>query len=365
VTYWAQRSGAAVLSLVNLPLGIRSANALLSYFRYIGKAFWPTGLAVFYPLDANMSLGAAIVAGVGLVGVTAVVVWRARRAPWLVTGWFWYVGTLVPVIGLVQVGSQSMADRYTYIPLVGLFIMLCWSVPQGMTKQPMVELIACVVAGATLAVYGALARVQVGYWKDTETLFRHALRVTRNNWQAEFCLGVALQGTGRTQEEMAHYEEALRINPGLADAHNNLGNVLFERGRVSEAMEQFEQALRLNPELPETHYNVGVALEQMGRMTEAMEHWEQAVRIKPDYVEALNSLGVALCRTGRTQEGMRRWEEALRIRPDYAEAHYNLAFSLEQAGRIQEAIGHYEQALRLKPDFVKAQSALTRLQRGR
>jgi tetratricopeptide (TPR) repeat protein len=384
--------------LAKIPLAMRIGNALLSYGRYIGKVFWPTGLAVFYPLHPGLSTAAVMGAGVGLVGVTAAVIWGARRRPWLVTGWFWYLGMLVPVIGVLQGAGESMADRFTYLPSVGLFIMLCWSVPRRAMERRISEVITCVVAAAVLTVCAALSRVQLGYWKDSETLFRHALDVTRDNWlahnnlgaaleragrvqeamtqweqtlrikpddaKAYYNLGVALWRTGKVQEAMTQWEQALRIKPDYAKAHYNLGNALLQAGNVKEAIGHYVQALRIKPDYVEAHYNLGIALEQAGRIPEAIEHLQQALRIKPDYAEAHYNLGTTLGQAGRIPEAIEHLEQALRIKPDYAEAHYNLGNALGLAGRIPEAIAQYEQALRIKPDFAEARDALVRLQGG-
>jgi len=384
-----------IQSLKNLPLGIRMGNALLSYVRYIGKAFWPTRLAAFYPLDEKLSTIAVVGAGVGLVGGTIAVILRARREPWLATGWFWYVGTLVPVIGLVQVGGQSMADRYTYFPFVGLFVMLCWSVPGAVMKTPNWSAITCVAGLAALAICAVLSRAQVEYWKDSETLFRHALSVTRDNWLAHGNLGVVLEEAGREPEAIAQYEQALQIQPGYPQAQYNLGNALSKMGRLGEAMEHWNQAVRLNPDFAEARYNLGVALMGLGRVSEAVGQleqvlrdkpdsaeahnslgaalmrlgqvpeaigqYEQALRIQPDSAEAHNNLGIALFQVGRQREAIGQYEQALRIKPGYLEAHFNLAVALEEAGRVAEAIGQYEQVLRIKPDYTNAQTRLARL----
>ncbi len=330
VTIRAQGSGGAISSLDWLPLGPRMANVVVSYARYIEKAVWPSGLAAFYPYRA-WSPGAVIIAGAILVAVSGLVIRGARRQPHLVVGWFWFLGTLVPAIGLVQVGSQSMADRYTYLPLIGLLIMLCWSVPSRAMGERNLKVITCVGAAAVVVVCAALCRVQVGYWKDSETLFRRALDVTRDNWLA----------------------------------HNNLGLALAKRGKVEEAKEHYEQALQIKPDYAVAQNNLGLALVTLGRRQEAMGHWEQALRTKTDFAEPHNNLGNALLQDGRIDDAIWHYEQALRVNPDLAEAHCNLGVALEQAGRLQDAIGHYQQALRIKPDYADARNALARLQARR
>ncbi len=395
LTIWAQHGGGAINSLGRLTLGLRMANAAVSYVRYVENAVWPTNLAVFYPYPL-LPPGTVFMAVAILVAVSSVVIWRVRRKPYLAVGWFWFLGMLVPAIGLVQVGFQSMADRYMYLPSIGLFIMLCWSVPSCAMERRNMKVIGCIGAAAVLAVCAVLSRVQAGYWKDSETLFRRALDVTRNNWLAHNNLGVALTQAGKIEEAIAHYQQALRLKPDYAEAHNNLGDISFMEGRVSDAIGHYEQALRIKPDYAESHCNLGLALTQAGKIEEAIAHCQQALRLKLDYAEAHNNLGVALTQAGkieeaithyqqalrlkpdyaevhlnlglalvrldRMQEAVGHWEQALRLKPDYAEAHYNLGVAFEQAGRVRESIGHYEQALRIKPDFLQAQNALAQLQ---
>ena len=328
VTLWGQRTVGATDFARVPPLGMKIANAPLSYVGYIGKTVWPTGLAVFYPLPPGLSATAVMGAGVGLIVVTAAVIGGARRRPWLVTGWFWYLGMLVPVIGLLQGAGESMADRFTYLPSIGLLIMLCWSVPSRAMERWNLKVITCIAAAAVVAVCAALSRVQLGYWKNSETLFRHALDVTRDNWLAHCNLARASEQAGRIQDAISHYEQALQISPDFAKVHNNLGNALLASGKTQEAIGHFEQALRLRPDLAGVRNNLAAALAEAGRLPEAIERFDQVVRITPGD----------------------------------AEAHYNLGLALAQAGRIPEAIEHLEQALRIKPDFTEARNALARLQ---
>jgi tetratricopeptide (TPR) repeat protein len=396
LTIWAQHSGESVAQLETLPVGDRMTNAAISYVRYIGKMIWPAGLSVFYP-HQSWPAGTLWCAILVLLGISGVVAWRARREPYLTVGWLWYVGTMIPVIGLVQVGSQAMADRYTYVPLIGLFIMVAWGVPRWI-EQRMPRRVMAVAATTLVGLSAVLARFQVGYWKNSETLFRHALEVNNSNWMAHNNLALALCQEGRIQDALVHLNKSLQIRPDFAEAHNNLGNTLLELDKVPEAVAHFEQALRLKPNSARAHYNFGGALIRQGKLSEAIGHWEQAVRINPDYAEAHNNLavafmqsgrlpeavehfkqalrinvgyadahnnlGVALMQSGRLPEAMEHFKQALRINPDYAQAHYNLGVALEQTGRLQEAIGHYEKAVRIKPDYPEARSRLSRLRAG-
>ena len=353
VTFWGQPKGGG-MNFTWVSPGTRIANALLSYAGYIGKMFWPTGLAVWYPLHPGLSAAAVTAAGIGLVGVTTAVIWGARRRPWLVTGWFWYLGMLVPVIGIFQGSGEAMADRFTYLPSIGLAMMLCWSVPGHPMGRRIVKVITCVAAGAVLAVCAALSRVQVEYWKDSETLFRHALDVTRDNWLAHYCLGGALTQSGRRPEAIEHFQHALRIRPDYTEAHNNLGVVLQKSGRETEAIEHYERSLQINPKNAEADNNLGNVFLQEGKISDAIGYYEQALRINPDYADAHNGLGSAMDKTGKFDEAIKHYQQALQIQPDYAVAHYNLGIALEHAGKVRDAVEHYEQALRAQPDYAAA-----------
>jgi Flp pilus assembly protein TadD len=353
VTLWGQTKPGGMGLLAKMPLGMRIANALLSYAGYIGKMLWPTGLAVWYPLHPGLSAAAVMGAGVGLIAVTAAVIWGARRGPWLVTGWFWYLGMLVPVIGLLQGGGVSMADRFTYLPLVGLFIMLCWSVPAHAMERWNLKVITCVAAAAVLVVCAALSRVQVEYWKDSEILFQHALNVTRDNWLAHNNLGVILQRAGKIQEAIGHYERALRIKPSYADSYINLGVALWQVGKAQEAIDHWEQALRIDPSLVEAHNNLGQASLQAGKFQEAIRHYEQALRVDPNYILAQNNLAWVLATLSPMEGGDPTRAVALAERVCDATGHHatayldTLAAAYAAAGRFSEAIAIAEQAVEL------------------
>jgi tetratricopeptide (TPR) repeat protein len=350
--YWAE--GSTLVPLEHFPLGLRLANVALSYVGYIGKTVWPVGLAIFYPLRSDLSGAAATAAGIGLMTMTAAALRYAGRRPWWPAGWFWYLATLAPVIGLVQIGTYSMADRYTYWPLIGLFVLLCWSLPA--------RAMAAVATAAAIAGCGALARLQVGHWKNSETVFRHAVAVTRENWLAHVNLGVALKEAGKSrEEEMEQYRQALRIRPNCAEAHHNLAAALWEAGEREQAVAHWSEALRLRPQYEEAHASLGEAWLRLGKVTEAVRHLEQAWGFRSDRAESYNDLGAAAWRAGEIELAIACYERALQIHPQYAEAHYNLAGALEQQGRLPEAVAHYEEALRIRPGLVEAQERLARL----
>ena len=248
--------GSAMTAAKNLSFGMRGGNALISYCRYMGKLFWPTDLAVFYPHPGYWPLGKVLMAGVLILGISGLSLWWRRRAPFLLMGWLWYCGTLVPVIGLVQVGGHALADRYSYLPSLGLLILGVWGAYE-LTRRWQPAVIGLSVGGAASIVLGmAWTRCQLGQWKDSEALFRHALEVTEDNSLAHKALGDALDKKGLTDEAISHYREAIRLKLDYADAHNNLGNDLNRIGKTGEAISQLQEAIRLKPDLPEALNNL-------------------------------------------------------------------------------------------------------------
>ena len=392
VTYLVQKQEGAVMSVDHFPPGARLGNALIAYGRYLGKTFWPADLAVFYPHPGDWPLAEVLLAGVLLAGISALVLVKRRRHPSWLVGWLWFVGTLVPVIGLVQVGEQAMADRYMYVPSVGVLMLTVWG-GYELTRSWRHQVISLALAGAAAIILcGALTRQQLGYWQDSETLFRHALAVTQNNHIAHFNLGAALNEKGQTENAIRQFQEVILLKPDYADAHYNLGNALSEQGRTDEAISQFQEALRLKPDDANVHYNFGNALVKKGRTEEAISQFQEAIRLKPDNVPAHNNLGNALgdqgrydeavsqllkairlkpdypnahnslgnifLKQGRTDEAIGRFQEAIRIKPDYPDAHNNLGVALGRKGQLDEAISQFQEAIRLKPDYANAQSNL-------
>ena len=360
VTFWAQRSGGAVSSLQHLSVSERVANAVVSYGRYLGKMFWPTGLAVFYPRQ-QWSWAAIAGATAILAAVSGWTIRRARREPHFLVGWLWYLGTLVPVIGLVQVGLQSMADRYAYLPSIGLFIMVAWAVPRGRVQRHGSQDVAAATATVVLVACAAVSWSQIQYWKNNETLFRHALNVTANNFVAHNNLGNDLADRGKIADAIIEYKAALQLRPDHAELRNNLGVALARQGKLEEALAEYAEALRIDPDCVEAHNSLGLALAAQGRFAEAIAEYQAALRINPELGEAHNNLGTALVAVGKLEEGAGEYTEAFRINPDYAEAHYNLANLLANHGRLAEAMAEYETALRINPGYAEAHNNLGNL----
>jgi tetratricopeptide (TPR) repeat protein len=354
LAFFAAKSEIAVGSLKSFPLGTRIANALVSYIIYIWKMIWPHPLAVFYPYPDSLPLWQVIGAGLLLVLVSALVIHSARRLPYLAVGWLWYLGTLVPVIGLVQVGIQAMADRFTYVPLIGLFMIMAWGVPEILARWRYRRIALTVLGCLLLSIFMTISRLQIEHWQNAITLFKHSLMVTASNYLIHNNLGVALEEQGKTQEAIAHYLEVLRIKPNSSEGHNNLGNVFFRQGKNQEAIAHYTEALRIKPDFARAHNNLGIALARQGKNQEAIAHYTEALRIKPDYADPHNNLGVALARQEKDEEAIAHYIEALRIKPDHADAHYNLGNALARQGRFQEAILHFAAVLRVNPDDAEA-----------
>jgi protein O-mannosyl-transferase len=357
VTFRVQQKGGAVLDVGNFPLGARIANALMSYVRYLGKMAWPEDLAALYLRKAPWPAWELGLATVFLVAVSVAVMRLARRRPYLPVGWFWYLGTLVPVIGLVQVGMQTMADRYTYIPLIGVFIIVAWG---GWELVSVWRVPVAVPAGATVLVLGAcvvLTRAQLPYWQNSERLFKRMIAVNDDNYMAHYNLGNLYNREDKLAEAVQQYEAALRAEPNYAEAHNNLGTVLLRLKRWDEAIEHQVAAARLKPEFLYV-FNLANAFADAGKANDAIAQYQQALRLDPDSSASHHNLGLVLQGQGRTQEATAEFSAALKLQPEYESAEYNIANRLADAGRIDEAIPHYQAALRLDPKHAESYNGL-------
>jgi len=312
-------------------MSLRFANALVSCMVYLGQMVWPVGLAVFYPYPQNGLPERKIILAVTLLaGLSAVAFWQRRQQPWLLMGWLWYLVMLLPVIGIIQVGEQAHADRYTYLPQIGIYVAVAWLAGTWAAKWQAGGLAVGSLTAATLAVLTVCAWKQTTFWKTGETLWTHALACTPPNDIAWNGLGLALNQKGRADEAITCFQKAVQINPNCADAHNNLGLVLLPKARVDDAIAHCQMALRLRPDYKETHINLGNALVQKGRVDEAISQYEEALRISSDYAEAHNDLANALLAKGKVDEAISHYHEALEIKPSYADARYNLGLALRQ-----------------------------------
>jgi tetratricopeptide (TPR) repeat protein len=361
ITFLVQREGQAVASLVNLPFFDRLGNAAISYGRYLVKMFLPYDLAVFYPHRGAWPVSEVFLSFALLWLITLFVLMRFRRRRYLVVGWFWYLGTLVPVIGLVQVGAQAMADRYTYLPLIGLFIMIAWGVQQLLAELPARRLIWGAASVGVLAIMVVLTQIQVGYWRDSSTLFKNALRVTDSNYQAYNHLGRALAEAEKFEEATNHYREAIRISPNYMDAYSNMGVAQMEQGIYNEALSSYSQALRIKPGDGSVHFNRGDLFARKGMWSEALSDYRTALKKKPYDPSLRNNFGVALTHQGMIPEAIDEYREAIRLDPEHAGSHGNLAMLLAARGEIDEAIDHFRWAIRYRPDYANARYQLSLL----
>ena len=324
LAYFAEHRFGAVMTLESFPLKVRIANALTSYWDYLGKFILPANLSVFYPYDETIAFWKVAASVVGLLGITILFCLRARKSPYLITGWLWYLVTLLPVIGIVQIGEHAMADRYTYIPLIGIFVILAWGMDEALQRRPQLKKILFFCAGLLLVSCMLLSRHQATVWKDSRTLFEHAVEVTKRNYLA----------------------------------HNNLGVELMQAGKLKEAFGHFSESLKIKPDNVQTHYNMGVAKTVERKPEEAIKHYKDALSLKPDDVRSLNNLGLVLSQMQRPEEALALFSKAVEIKPDFPDTHFNLGVILLQTGKQKEALAHLQKAVSLKPDFAKARYVL-------
>jgi tetratricopeptide (TPR) repeat protein len=344
VTYLVQKSGGAVWSSPNLPFSFRLANALMSYLRYISKTFWPADLAFIYPYPHHWSLVLVMGAALLLAAWSVLFVLTARRYPYLAVGWLWYLGTLVPAIGLVQVGVQSMADRYLYIPSLGLFILIVWGLNDFLSSQPQKQRLAAVIGAAALS--GCLIGTwfQLKHWENSVKLFSHAIKVTTDNYAAYDCLGEVLEQLGRKDEAAALYAESVRIEPGYPIGQFKLGMILLESGRPEDAFTHLKAAADLMPRNPDLQYDLGVFLSQHGKPDEAISRLNAALGLRPDFPEALNQLAWIL--STNPDPKLRSGQKAVPLAERACELTQNrlpaflttLSVAYAEAGRFSDAI---------------------------
>jgi tetratricopeptide (TPR) repeat protein len=366
VTFVAQGRGSAMLLTSAVPLGSRIANALVAYVSYIGKTLWPGSLAVFYPYRPVLPTVEWVGAALLLSAISVLVVLGTRRWQYLLVGWLWYLGMLVPVIGLVQVGQQCMADRYTYLPLIGIFLIAVWGVADLAAGRRRGRIAMAGAAGTVILACMVGTRHQVRHWRNGVTLFEHALEVTKDNSLAHNNLGMALMRQGRPEEAIVHYRQAIahyRDAVGIAPivgalAHYNLGVVRMKQGKTEEAIRQFREALQIRPEYPEAHTNLGLALISQGKRDEGVTHYREALRIHPESIMAHLNLGVVLAREGKHDKAIAHFRKALEIDPRSAEAHTNLGLTLISQGKSDEGITHYREALRIRPELATVHNNL-------
>jgi tetratricopeptide (TPR) repeat protein len=406
VTYQIQRHGGAVLRLQDFPLSSRLGNALISYVRYIERIFWPRHLAGLYLRTSVWAWWQVALAALFLLAVSVLVLAQRRRRPYLAVGWFWYVGTLVPVAGLVQVGMQAMADRYTYVPLTGLFVILGWGGWELACAWGLARF-APIGAGAALAVCAALTVHQEFYWKNSETLYKRMIDATPNNYMARYNLGNLYAKENRTSEAISNLTAAIEGEPNYAEAHNNLGGIFLDQKRYDEALAHYRTAVRIHPEYlyyfnlanaladaasarhdtnefaeavatyhhalqlnpasSDAHHNLGLTWQAQGRVGEALAEFEQAARLDSNRVDSWTQLGFLCATQNRMPEAERAFRELVRLQPNNADAYGWLGNALGEQNKLADAIPFYLTALRLNPADSKMEFnlALTYSRQGK
>ena len=318
LTFFAQQQGGAVRSLEVFPIETRISNVLVSYVSYIGKMLWPYRLALPYPYPEMLPMWQVAGASLFLVSVSILVIHYGKRHSYLRVGWLWYLGTLVPVIGLVQIGSQAMADRYTYIPLIGLFIMMVWGIPDILAGWRYRRVLFVISAAVLFLSFIMITRDQVRHWCNSITLFKHTLNVTTNNFTAYGQLGLALSGQGRFQEAIPILSVALQLRPSHPETYNHLGVISAQEGKTQEASAYFSKALRIKADYAEAHSNLGAILLQQGKIQEAIEHFTEAVRINPNFPVAHFFLGFAYLLIGDQNSALEEYKILVQINPNLA-----------------------------------------------
>src|SRR5438552_10446874 len=363
ITLIAQSRGGAVRTLAHEPLALRLSNTLVSYAKYLLLTFWPNDLAVYYPLAPGGIPGWQIVgAAFLLIGITAFCFLQRKIRPYLILGWLWFLGTLVPVIGLVQVGGQTMADRYFYIPSIGLFVALVFGLADLVKSWRLRHSLCGGISAAALLILATLTNVQIQRWHDSFTLFEHTLSVTPPNLRIEHNLGVALGASNRFDEAATHFEKALQIDPNFYDGLVAMSVTRSHQGRMPEAIEYFQAAIRLQPDTPKAHVQLAHALWEQNRDQEALEEMRRALQSAPRDADIRGDFGLALAMVGRLPEAIEQPHEALQLNPNSAENHNNLGLALLASGKARESIPEFEAALRLKPELKGAADNLRRAQ---
>ncbi len=329
ITFLVQQSGGSVMDFERVPLAARLANVPIAYASYLAKTFYPHPLAVFYPHPGtHWALAPVLGASALLIAITAITLVLRRRAPYLPVGWLWFLGTLVPVIGIVQVGEQGMADRYTYLPLVGVFIAVTWGVAEWIPKTPRRGVVLSAMAACALIACSAVTWIQLPYWRNVYTLFGHAIDAVPDNVQA----------------------------------HNFLGRAYLKRQHYAEAAEQFRAVLAIDPNHFGAMTRLGTSLRSLGKTDEAIGLYQAALAIQPGYADAQANLGMALCEKGALADGAAWLKKAVAASPDDADAHFNLGVALAQQGHLPEAVEQFKETLRCRPGDKGARSALEQLQ---
>jgi len=354
ITLWTQNTHGAMSSLQKATFIERLSNALVSYVAYLGKIIWPVDLAFFYPYKYSLPVWEVAACAIVLAIISTAVIYYLKKAAFLFVGWFWYLGALVPVVGFIQVGGQAMADRYTYLSSAGIAIMTAWGMPALIKNEGIRKKILFPAGIAILAVLSGLTWQQCGYWKNSITLYSHALQVTKNNFLADVNLGTALSDEGKIKDAIEHYNEGIRIKPEYATAFYSRGLAYFRLGQNQRAIEDYNEALRLRPDYVFAYNNRGSAYFRLGQYQLAIKDFNEAIRIKPDYAAAYNNRGNVYSNQGQFQRAIEDYNEAIRMKPNYTSAYFSRGNIYFNQGQYQLAIEDYNKEIIMKPGNADA-----------
>lgn len=365
VTFLVQLEGGAVSGVEKIPIMMRLSNVLVSYVGYIVNMITPTGLAVLYPFPESIPVWKPLAAVTLLIAVTMAAIKVRGTFTYVSVGWFWFLGTLVPVIGIVQVGSQAMADRYTYIPLIGLFIILVWGAYDLLGRNSSKQAPLVVISFMIIIALTAASWMQSRHWQNSHALWSRAIEVTERNSRAHNKMGIIMAESGHQEQAIGHYRLALKISPNFTKVHNNFGNALAATGRPGEALAYFKNAISLKPDYALAHNGMGSALDDLNQVDEAIVNYEAALRIDPQLAAAHNNLAAALFKQGNVEKAITESKRALELKPARASYHVNYAVLMYNTGDFESARQHLETALRLEPGNQQATDILNLVATGK
>lgn len=368
LTILAQKEIGALYTFEALPVKVRIANAFVSYAGYIIKTIWPQNLAVFYPHPLGISsLWYVFLAAFAIAGISFFSIRLFKQHPYVAVGWFWYLGTLIPVIGLIQVGAQSMADRYTYIPLTGLFIIAAWGMPDLLKKWHYNRIILVIFSTIIIFAFSTCSYFQIRHWENSTAVFKNAIQVTDKNWLAYNNFGLALMRDGKSNDAVFYFKKTLQIRPDFLKTVDNLGIALYRLEKFEEALFYYLKALKIDPKHAGMHNNTANVLTALGKLEKAVQHYKKAILIDPEFAEAHYNIANVLATQGKLEKAKFQYKEAIKKDSKHSNAHYNLGCILLKQKEYKEALANFAQVIKINPDYKQAynQIGIILLQRGK
>jgi protein O-mannosyl-transferase len=354
VTYIAQQKGGAVASIQTISLGVRIGNAFISYIAYIGKMIWPSNLAVLYPHTGLLAPWQVLGSIFLFFGITLIIIWRAKEIPYLATGWLWYTGTLVPVIGILQIGSQAMADRYAYIPLIGLFIIVAWGVPDLLEKWNYRKEILIASSALIISCLSIITWTQVGYWQNSITLFDQTLKVTDHNWLIYNNRGISHNSLGNYRQAMQDFAKAIEIKPNYIESYYNRGLAYNGLGNYRQALEDFNKTIEKIPGNADPYISRGIAYNGLGNYRQALEDFNKSIQMRPGHAGAYSNRANAYISLGNYTQALEDYNEAIRLKADSEIIYYDRGTLYTMHGQYQLAIEDFSKTISLNPNYIKA-----------